>query len=49
MVCPPVSAFDLHQAWPKSRLRMIGDAGHALSEPGITAALVEEMEALIEG
>ncbi len=46
MVCPPVSAHDLHMAWPKSRLRMIGDAGHALSEPGITAALVEEMDKL---
>lgn len=46
MVCPPVSAHDLHRAWPQSRLRMVGDAGHALSEPGITAALVEEMDSL---
>ena len=40
MICPPVSAFELHRAWPGSELRMVGDAGHALSEPGITAALV---------
>jgi proline iminopeptidase len=40
MVCPPASAFALHRAWPASSLRMIGDAGHALSEPGITAELV---------
>ena len=40
MVCPPVSAHALHKAWPGSTLRMIGDAGHALSEPGITAELV---------
>ncbi len=40
MVCPPASAFMLHRAWPGSELRMIGDAGHALSEPGITAELI---------
>ena len=40
MVCPPASAFALHRAWPSSSLRVIGDAGHALSEPGITAELV---------
>jgi proline iminopeptidase len=40
MVCPPASAFALHKAWPASSLRVIGDAGHALSEPGITAELV---------
>ncbi len=46
MICPPISAYELHRAWPDSRLRMITDAGHALSEPGISAALVSEMNAL---
>ena len=46
MICPPGSAHELHQAWPGSRLRMIEDAGHALSEPGICSALVAEMDAL---
>lgn len=40
MICPPLSAFELHRAWPGSELRMVGDAGHALSEPGVTAELV---------
>lgn len=40
MICPPQTAYDLHLVWPKSRLVMIGQAGHALSEPGITRALV---------
>ncbi|SFJ59750.1 prolyl aminopeptidase [Celeribacter neptunius] len=40
MICPPQTAYDLHRAWPRSRLVMIGQAGHALSEPGITRALV---------
>lgn len=48
MVCPPQSAFDLHRAWPGSELRMVSDAGHALSEPGITAELLEATDALRE-
>ena len=41
MVCPPESAFRLAEGWPNARLRMIPAAGHALSEPGITKALIE--------
>lgn len=44
MICPPVSAYRLSQLWPASRLAMIGKAGHALSEPGITAELVRTMD-----
>ena len=44
MICPPLSAHLLSQAWPKSRLTFIGRAGHALSEPGITAELVRTMD-----
>ena len=40
MICPPVSAWKLHRAWPQSRLHLVPLAGHALSEPGITAELV---------
>jgi proline iminopeptidase len=48
MVCPPLSAFQLHQAWPGSDLRLVADAGHALSEPGITAELVAATDAFRE-
>ncbi len=48
MVCPPTSAYELAARWPQARLRMIEDAGHALSEPGVSAALVEEMDALAD-
>ncbi|RDI50066.1 prolyl aminopeptidase [Nocardia mexicana] len=41
IVCPAVSAWDLHRAWPNSTLHLVGDAGHAASEPGITHHLVE--------
>jgi len=44
MICPPVSSWRLAQGWQRAELRMIPAAGHALSEPGITAALVATMD-----
>lgn len=44
MICPPHTAHALHRAWPASTLAMIPTAGHALSEPGISAELVAEMD-----
>ncbi len=46
MICPPHTAQGLHEAWPGSELHMIAHAGHALSEPGIGAALVQVMDGL---
>jgi proline iminopeptidase len=46
MICPPISAWKLAEAWPRADLRMIPVAGHALSEPGISAELVRVMDAL---
>ncbi len=40
VVCPAKSAWDLHRAWPEADLKMIPDAGHAASEPGIVHELV---------
>lgn len=44
MICPPDSAYALSKAWPNSDLKMIRNAGHALSEPGISAELVRTMD-----
>jgi proline iminopeptidase len=46
MICPPVSAMRLHDAWPASRIVLVPRAGHALSEPGISAALVRATDDL---
>ncbi|MBV7380104.1 prolyl aminopeptidase [Maritimibacter dapengensis] len=46
MICPPQSAWALHQAWPTSEFRMIPRAGHAVSEPGIAAELVRTTDKL---
>jgi proline iminopeptidase len=47
LICPPVSAWKLAQAWPLAQLRMVPLSGHALSEPLISEALVQAMNALI--
>lgn len=40
VVCPPQSAWALHQAWPSATFQVIEGAGHAAFEPGIASALV---------
>ena len=44
MICPPLSAWRLHQAWPEARFEMVPDAGHGAFEPGIARALVRATE-----
>ncbi|MDF1668042.1 MAG: prolyl aminopeptidase [Roseovarius sp.] len=46
MICPPIGAYSLAKAWGNADLRMIPVAGHALSEPGISAELVNVMNRL---
>lgn len=41
VVCPATSAYELHEAWPESKLFIIQDAGHSASEPGIKSKLIE--------
>ena len=40
VVTPVKIAFDLARAWPEAKLRVVADAGHAVSEPGIVRELV---------
>ena len=46
MICPPVSAHRLADGWDQCELHMVPMAGHALSEPGISAELVRVMDRL---
>jgi proline iminopeptidase len=41
VVCPLKSAWELHKLWPEAELKIIKDSGHAASEPGIRAALID--------
>jgi proline iminopeptidase len=40
IICPFMSAWDLHKAWPEAQLKTIPDAGHSVFETGITDALI---------
>lgn len=44
MICPPHSAYRLAESWPNADLRMVRNAGHALSEPGISSELRRAMD-----
>jgi proline iminopeptidase len=40
VVTPVKNAWDLKRAWPRAQLRIVPDAGHAMTEPGINHELV---------
>ena len=44
VVCPAVTAWDLHRAWPEADFQLIQDAGHSAFDPANTAALVAATE-----
>ena len=44
VVCPITSAWELHKAFPEAELIVVPDAGHSISEKGITSALVNAMD-----
>ena len=46
VVTPLKSAFDLKAAWPEAELRIVPDAGHAMTETGITHELVATTRAM---
>jgi proline iminopeptidase len=48
MPCPVRSAWDLHRAWPESKLELIQLAGHSASEPGIMDALIRATDAFAD-
>jgi len=41
VVCPMETAWALHRAWPEADFRLVQDAGHSATEPGILHHLVE--------
>lgn len=48
VICPIDQAFELNRRWPESQLKIIPDAGHAVSEVGITQALIESTNAMLQ-
>ena len=46
VVCPVRSAWDLNRKLINSELIIVSDAGHSMSEKGITAELLDSVERL---
>lgn len=44
VVCPIMSAWELHRAWPEAKLEIVPDAGHSATEAGIIDGLVRATE-----
>lgn len=40
VVCPPVSAWELHEAWPEAEFHLVTHAGHSAFDPANAAQLV---------
>ncbi|MEM8548396.1 MAG: prolyl aminopeptidase [Pseudomonadota bacterium] len=49
VVCPPVTAWMLHKAWPEARFELVPDAGHSAFEPGNASALVTATDRFASG
>ena len=49
IVCLVEYAWSLHKAWPKSRLHIVPDAGHSITEPGIAAKWTEISDFIAAG
>lgn len=41
VVTPLRNAWDLYQLWPEADLRIVPDAGHAMTEPGIVHEIID--------
>jgi len=48
IVCPAISAWDLHRAWPEADFHIIPCAGHSMTEPAIQEKLLEQAHAFGE-
>ncbi len=44
VVCPMVSAWELHRAWPEAKFVVVPDAGHSMTEPGTRGELIAAAE-----
>ncbi len=47
LLCPPTSAVAVANAWPACQLSIIDRAGHAMTEPGVFAAMQSAISELI--
>ena len=48
VVCPMITAWELHQKWPEADFHIIQDSGHSMLEVGIRDKLIEYTNKFIE-
>lgn len=49
VICPLENAWQLHQAWPGSELKIVADAGHSAAEPAIRQQLIAATDRFANG
>ena len=48
VVCPMISAWELHRAFPEADFEIVQNAGHSMTEKGIAAKLVEYTDKFVD-
>lgn len=46
MVCPMISAYDLHKAWPEAGFIIVPNSGHSANDPAMRGALLQASQRL---
>ena len=41
VVCPMITAWELHKKWPEANFHIVQDSGHSMLEEGIRNKLIE--------
>ena len=48
LCCPPVTAWEVAQRWPRARLELVPGAGHSAREPGVLDRLVRATDSFAD-
>jgi proline iminopeptidase len=48
VVCPMITAWDLHKKWPEANFHIVSDAGHSMLEEGIRNKLINCTNKFVE-
>ncbi len=48
VVCPPETAWELSKAWPEADFHIVAEAGHSLSEKGLTELMLKATDQFIK-
>ena len=46
LICPPVTAYELHEAWPEMELRVVPGAGHSMYDSQLQAEILRATDLL---